>query len=336
MIQRLRHALTGSGAIRIYLLIALIIVVTCISPRFFSAENFFDILFSASYNGIISIGFLVVLICGGMDISFYAVATVAQYFMGLVLINIPDIPWPIAILLPLVLGTLLGCLNAILIHKLKAPPFIITIANMNIFYGLLQFISKGTWLYNFPKWFSNFPHTLVLSFVNENGVSYGLKILTVIWFLVAVVTAFILNRTKTGRSLYAMGGNIEAASRVGINLFRNQLFAYGFLGFTAGLGGIVHTFITQTVAANTLVGHEFDVVAAVVLGGASLFGGTGTVGGAVIGVVLIAVLSNALTIMQVPQTWYQVFIGVILIASMATTVLSEKNTMKKVRSKHVE
>jgi len=333
--SRLRYTLTGASAFRFYVLIALVAVVTVISPRFFSAENFLAILLSSSYNGIIAIGFLVVLISGGLDVSFYAVATVAQFLTGLVLINMPGVPWPLVMLLPLVIGISLGCLNATLIHKLNAPPLIITIAALNVYYGILQFVSGGIWLYNFPDWFTEFPRTLVVSFTNQNGVPYGLNILTVIWFAVAALTAFILNRTKTGRNLYAMGGSLEAASRAGINIFRHRLFAYGFLGFTAGLGGIVHTFITQTVAANTLVTHEFDVVAAVVLGGASLFGGMGTVSGTLLGVIIIAVLSNALTIMQVPQTWHQVFIGAILIASMTTTVISEKNAMKREQSAYV-
>lgn len=334
--SRLRHTLFGSSAYLIYVLIVLIAVITAISPRFFSAENFFAILRSCSYLGIFAIGFLFVLLSGGLDISFNAVATVGQYLLGVVLIQMPGIPWPFVVLIPLVVGILLGCLNAVLIHKLNAPPLIITIAMQNVLYGILQFVTHGTWLYNFPKWFSTFPLTLVVSFQNENGVKYGLSILTIIWFAVAVFAAIILNRTKQGRRLYAMGGNLEAARRAGINVLHYRLFAYGFLGFSAGLGGLIHTFVTQTVAPNTLVGTEFNVVAAVVLGGASLFGGSGSVSGTVLGVILMAVISNGLTIMKVPAYWHQVFIGAILIGSMAITTASERRATKKDRIRYVE
>lgn len=334
LISRLRHALSDSSAYLIYVLIALIAVITAVSPRFFSAENFLAILRSSAYSGIFAIGFLFVLLSGGLDISFAAVATVGQYLVGLTLINMPWVPWPFVVLLPLVVGILLGCLNAALIHWLNAPPLIITIAMQNVLYGLLQFASSGTWLYNFPEWFAKFPLTLVVKFTNQDGVEYGLSILTVIWFAVAIVGAFILVKTKVGRKLYAMGGNLEAARRAGVDILHHRLFAYGFLGFTAGLGGLVHTFVTQTVAPNTLVGSEFNVVAAVVLGGANIFGGSGSVGGTLLGVILIAVLSNALTIMRVPAYWHQVFIGSILIVSMAITAASVRRATTKDRLRH--
>jgi simple sugar transport system permease protein len=332
---RLRHALAGSSAYLLYVLIVLIAVITAVNPRFFSGENFLAILRSSAYSGIFAIGFLFVLLSGGLDVSFAAVATVGQYLVGLVLIHLPWMPWPLVILLPMIIGVLLGSLNATLIHWLNAPPLIITIAMMNVLYGFLQYASSGTWLYNFPAWFAQFPLTLVVSFVNQDGVQYGLSILTVIWFAVALCAALILSQTKVGRRLYALGGNLEAARRAGINILRYRLFAYGFLGFTAGLGGLIHTFVTQTVAPNTLIGSEFNVVAAVVLGGASIFGGSGSVGGTLLGVILIAVLSNALTIMRVPAYWHQLFIGAILIASMAITAASERRARTKDRIRHV-
>lgn len=224
----LRQALSGSSAYLLYVLIALIAVITAVNPRFFSGENFLAILRSASYSGIFAIGFLFVLLSGGLDISFAAVATVGQYLVGLLLINMPDVPWPFVILLPILIGILLGTLNAALIHWLNAPPLIITIAMQNVLYGILQYVSSGTWLYNFPEWFAKFPLTLVLSFVNRDGVEYGLSILTVIWFVIALCAGFILYKTKVGRRLYAMGGNLEAARRVGIDILRYRLLPMVF------------------------------------------------------------------------------------------------------------
>ncbi len=327
--SKAKSFLTSSNAFLVYLLVVMIAVVTAINPNFLSAENFLTILRSSAYSGIFAIGFLFVLICGGLDVSFAAVATVGQYIAGTVMIRAPETPWIFVVIIPPLTGVILASLNAYMIQKLNAPPLIITIAVQNILFGILQFITDGRWLSNFPKWFNEFPLKLVISAENRNGVLYGLSVLTVIWFAVAILGDFILKKTVHGRRLYAMGGNMEAARRAGIDILKYQVFAYGFLGFCSGLAGLVHTMVTQTVAPNTLIGNEFYTIAAVVLGGASIFGGSGSVFGTVMGVVIMAVLSNALTIMRVPAYWHQVFTGAILIASMAVTAAHARRALKK-------
>jgi simple sugar transport system permease protein len=331
---RWQHLLGRNETVLLVVLLAMMAAITAISPRFLGAENLFSILLGASYTGIFAIGFLFVLVSGGLDVSFTAVATVAQYVVGTVLIADPHIPPVLAVLLPLVVGISLGCLNALLIHYLNAPPIIVTIANLNIFFGLLQFITGGEWLNGFPEWFDHFPRTFVVSFENSDGVRFGLSIIVVIWLSLALVAGILMRYFKAGRKLYAMGGNMEAARRAGINTLRYRIIAYGFLGFCAGLGGLVHTLITQTVVPNTLVGHEFDVVAAVVLGGASIFGGSGTVGGTLLGVVLLAVLGNALTIRRVPTYWHEVFVGGIVITSIAITTVSSIAARNREKKSH--
>ena len=333
---RLQRFFGQNETILLLVLLAMVTAITAVSPRFLGPENLFSILLSASYTGIFAIGFLLVLVSGGLDVSFTAVATVAQYAMGTVLLANPDISPALALLIPLLVGLALGSLNALLIHYLSAPPIIITIANLNIFFGLLQFITGGEWLNGFPEWFDHFPQTYVLSFENADGVKYGLSVIVMIWLAVAVVAGVLMHYFKAGRKLYAMGGNLEAARRAGIDILRYRIFAYGFLGFCAGLGGMVHTLITQTVVPNTLVGHEFDVVAAVVLGGASIFGGSGTVVGTVLGVGLLAVLSNALTIMKVPTYWHEVFVGAIVILSITITTLSALAARNREKKYHAQ
>lgn len=327
--SKIKSFLKSSNAFLVYLLLVMILVVTMINPSFLSAENFLTILRSSAYSGIFAIGFLFVLLSGGLDVSFASVATVGQYIAGTVMIQWPEAPWILVVLIPPVVGILLASFNAYMIHKLNAPPLIITISIQNILFGALQFITDGHWLYNFPKWFNQFPLTLFFKMENKNGVVYGLSVLTVIWFLIAIIASFILNKTVYGRRLYAMGGNIEAARRAGIDILKYRIFAYGFLGFCAGVAGLVHTMVTQTVAPNTLVGNEFYTIAAVVLGGASIFGGSGSVFGTVMGVIIMAVLTNALTIMRVPAYWHQVFTGGILIASMTVTVANARRRAHK-------
>jgi simple sugar transport system permease protein len=316
--------------ILLFILMVITLGIGLHSPKFVSAENLFDILRSSSFIGILSVGFLFVLISGGIDISFTATATVAQYIMASVLASHHEMPVLLVILIPVIIGLLLGTLNAMLIHYLKSPPIIISIASLNAYYGIIQFASKGRWIYDFPDWFSRFPKILILQFESTEGFRYGLSVFTFIWIVMAVAGHIILRYTSLGRKLYASGGNIEAAKRAGINIRNIRWFVYAFLGGIAGIGALIHALITQTVAPNAILGQEFDVVTAVVLGGAAITGGSGTVAGSVLGVLLVAVIKNGLTLMKIPSYWHQVFIGgILLISIMATatrTRLAEKNT----------
>lgn len=318
------------------ILIVLVVTISLISPKFLTARNGFQILKSYAYTGILSIGFLYVLIAGGLDISFTATATVAQYIMAIILVNRPEISPVIVLLVPLVTGVLLGIFNAFLIHKLGAPSIIVAIANLNIYYGLLQLISGGRWIYDFPAWFRNAGRAFVIRITDSNGVPTGLSLLTAVWMVLALGAFLVLKYLRLGRTLYALGGNLEASRRAGLNIFALRIFAYGFLGLSAGLAGIIHALNTQTVAPNALVGKEFDVVAAVVLGGASIFGGAGTVGGTLLGVALIAVITNALTILKVESYWHQVFIGSVVLASISITAIRALTAKRRERTINVQ
>ena len=313
------RALSRNETYLLGILIGLVAVVSLINPRFLTGRNAFQILRSAAFTGILSVGFLVVLLAGGLDISFTANATVGQYVMALLLASHPETPILVAILVPVAIGILLGAFNALLIHKLNAPSIIIAISNLNIYYGVLQMLSGGSWIYDFPDWFRRLGRGVLFHLRDENGATYGPAYITLIWLFVALVTALLLRRTKIGRRLYAMGGNLEAAKRAGLNILGLRIFAYAFLGLCAGVAGLVQALNTQTVAPNALVGREFDVVAAVVLGGADIFGGAGTVGGTLLGVMLITVITNALTILRVPAFWHQVIIGAVVLGSIALT-----------------
>ena len=314
------------------ILLVMVAVVSAVNPRFLTGRNGFQILRSAAFTGILSVGFLFVLIAGGLDISFTATATVAQYVMALTLASNPETPAIVAVLIPLLIGVLLGSVNAAMIHLLNAPSIIIAISNLNIYYGVLQMLSGGTWMYDFPRWFGEVGRGFIFSFVDENGAAYGMAYITLIWFFMACLGVFILRYTKLGRRLYALGGNLEAARRAGLNVFGLRIFAYAFLGFSAGVAGLVQALNTQTVAPNALVGREFDVVAAVVLGGADIFGGAGTVGGTLLGVALITVITNALTMLRVPAYWHQVIIGAVVLGSISVTSVKTLLAKRKERT----
>lgn len=316
-----------------YVLIAIIlfsIVITVINPSFFTLENLFDMLKSNALIGTFAIGMLFVLISGGIDISFTAIATITGYTIAVLLLQISDqLNIFLVFLIAGTIGILLGMINAVIIHFFKIPPIITTIATLNIYYGLLTVASKGKWLYGFPEWFGQYTRMYVFSLKNENGTAYGLSVITLLWFILMLIGWYILKHTVLGRSIYAMGGNPASASRAGFNLLKLNLFVYSFMGLMAGFGSVIQALLVNTVAPNSLVGKELDVVAAVVLGGASLLGGTGTMWGTFLGVTLLSLMSNGLTLMHVPSYWYKVVIGLIILISVGASAYRQKITSRQ-------
>ena len=320
----------------LFIIIGLSIIMSLVNPNFMTLENLFDILRSYSFLGILAVGVLVVLLSGGIDISFTANATVAQYVMAVILSQIPGANPFFVFIVPCIIGIILGGVNASLIYFLNAPPIIITIATLNVFFGVLQFVSGGKWIYNFPVWFRDFARISILNFTNPDGIVYGLSILTIIWVFIIIITFVLLKYTTVGRKIYAMGGNIEAAKRAGLNILSLQFFVYCFMGFLAGLASIIQALLTQTVAPNAIMGRELEVIAAVVLGGASLAGGSGSLAGTLLGVALIAIVGNGLTLMRVSSYWHKVFVGFIIIISVIITALQRKASQRRVSAIDVE
>ena len=295
-------------------------VITGVNRDFLTLDNWLDLLKSSSFLGILALGVLVVLISGGIDISFTATASVSQYVTAVLVLryggNVPAV-----FALAACLGALLGMVNAVAIQTLRIPSIIATIATLNIFNGLLIFFSGGRWISAMPEWFGDFSNVLLFRHTNADGFESGLSIITAIFLGLALVTACLLNFTTLGRSVYALGGSERAARRAGFNLLGIRLFVYGYMGLLAGVAGIVQALLISTVDPSSIVGKELEVLAAVVIGGASLAGGRGTVLGTLLGVLLIAVLGNGLTIMRVPSRWYNVLIGLTIIVSVTISAL---------------
>jgi simple sugar transport system permease protein len=311
-----------------YVFLAIVLfslIITIINPNFFTLGNMFDLLKSCSLIGTFAIGMLIVIISGGIDLSFTAIATISGYTIAVLLLQYGDrLNILMIFLIAGSIGVVLGMINGLIIHSFNIPSIITTIATLNIFYGLLIALSKGKWLYGFPSWFSNFGNIKVYTLYTQDGIPYGLSIITVIWIVLVLIGWFMLRYTIFGRSIYAMGGNVASAQRIGINLLGLNLFVYSFMGLMAGIGSVIQALLVQTVAPNSLVGKELDVIAAVVLGGASLTGGTGSMLGTVLGVALIAIMNNGLTLMHVPSYWYKVVIGFIILVSVGVSAYNRK------------
>ncbi|WP_156888681.1 ABC transporter permease [Vibrio litoralis] len=304
-------------------IIIICILISSMTQEFLTIGNIYDLLNNYSMLTILACGLFIVLISGGIDISFPATTIISQYIMVLAINEITS-NFFIAFFISGSIGLCLGVINALLVNRLKVPSIIITISTLNVFYGLLLFLSKGEWLYKYPMWFEE--GVTLFSFTAADDYDYGLTLPMIIMILVVSLTSFIMNKTSIGRQTFAVGGNSEAASRVGFSILKVQIFAYGYLGLLAGLAGVVQSYTILTVAPDSLLGYELTVLAAVVLGGTSIIGGKGTLLGTILGVVLIALIQNGLNLLGVSSYWHTLITGSVILVSISMTAWRQKKT----------
>ena len=297
--------------------VLMVAVLAITTPHFFTLQNLFDLMTSYAFTGILAAGLLVVLISGGIDISFTATASVAQYVAVSAALAWP-LGWLGMFVVAIGVGAALGLVNAVLVSTLGISSIIVTIATLNIYYGLLVFLTKGNYIYALPDWFGRGIDWPILT-ADRQTYAVNLQILLMVVAFAAVW--LLLTRTSTGRQIYALGGNRDAAQRAGFNVFRLNLLAYGLMGVAAGIASLVQAQLDQSVMPTSLVGKELQVLAAVVLGGASLLGGVGSVPGAILGVALLAVLENGLIIAGVPSYWLDFFAGLVILIAVSGTAL---------------
>ena len=289
-----------------------------LSPEFLSLGNLVDLVEGSSVTAILAIGLFVVLVAGGIDISFAATASVAQYAAAWAATR-TQLPVPAVIAISLLLGAALGALNALLIDRLRATSIIITISTMSVYFALLMYATGGRSIYGLPGWWSD--PVVLWQFAGSGDSTVRITLPIVVMLAVLGVTALIMNRSSLGRQIFAMGGNAEAARRAGINLTVVQVFAYGYLGLLAGLAGLVQAHRVGEAVPNAMVGGELFVLAAAVLGGASLNGGSGSVGGVMLGILLLAMLRNGLNLLGISPYCFQILLGVVILASATATGL---------------
>ena len=291
------------------------------TDTFLTAQNLFDLLTANAFAGILAAGLLVVLVAGGIDISFTATASVAQY-LAMTAANAWGLDWAGVFAIGIAAGAACGAVNAALIEGLRIPGIIVTIATLNVFYGLLVFTTGGRYIHALPDWFAQ--GIWWFEYVDADQIPYGLNLQVLLLVLAFAATAWLLNRTGVGRRIRALGGNREAARRLGFPVFALNLVAYGYMGVLAGIASLAQAQLAQSVAPTVLVGRELDVLAAVVLGGASLNGGVGTVTGTILGLALLAIMQNGLVLAGVSSYWSPFFTGLVILLSVSTAALERR------------
>ena len=298
-----------------------LIVVTCLvvgslNPRFFQFATLFDLLHSATTVSLFALGTLVVLASGGIDVSFTAIAALTMYSITkAVFAWWPECPFALILLAGAIGGVMLGVINGMLVHRLKAPSLIVTIGTQYLYRGLLLTFVGTQFFMNIPHSMDTFGRLPLFFYHTSDGLRAVLPVSVLALVIAAVVTWWLLNRTMMGRGVYAMGGSLAIAERLGYNLRAIHLFVFGYTGLLAGVAGILHVSTNRLANPFDLVGTELDVIAAVILGGARITGGTGTVVGTLLGVVLVTLINSVLILIGVPSTWQKVIIGAFILVA---------------------
>jgi simple sugar transport system permease protein len=298
-------------------------IVGLVNPGFFSFFNMFSLLKNSTVIGLFAIGFFLVLVVGGLDVSFAAIGIVAMYgTVKLALAFFPEAPFLVLFVIAALIGAFLGAFNGVLVTSFRAPSLIVTLGTLSLYRGFLLYFVGTETIRQVPKAMTEFNRANILTVTAENGAQVGLHASVAI-FLAIVATTFVLLRYTTfGRSLYAVGGNPIAAQRMGINVAKIEAFAYCAAGTLAGIAGFLSAVRLRLANPQTLVGSELDVIAAAVLGGAAITGGKGSVIGVFLGVLLIVITNNSLIVLGVPATWQKVAIGALLLAAIGMPLLA--------------
>lgn len=291
------------GMLAAFLLICFLLSLA--TPNFFSLQNMTIVLRQVSINGVLAIGVTFVIITGGIDLSLGSVVALAGVVAALF-----AHPGEYALMVPIALAILvgggIGGLNGLAVTKGKVAPFIVTLGMMTIARGLALVISDGRPVTNLSDSFNAI----------GGGNVMGVPIPILIFASVIVFASILLNQTRMGRYMFAVGGNEKAAYASGIRVNRVKVIAYMICSGLAGLAGIILASRITTGQPNAGVAYELDAIAAVVIGGTSLSGGTGSIGGTVLGVLLIGVINNGLDLLNVSSYYQQIIKGVIIIAAV--------------------
>lgn len=296
-------------------LILLIIVVSVSTPRFLTSSNILNLLKSNSVNAIISCGMLLAILMGEIDISVGSTVGLTGIIGAYMMTNM-GLPVGVTIVICLAVGALVGIVNGIAISYLKIPAFVATLATQSIGRGLTEIISGGVTIRVRDDSYTALGNTSI----------GGISIIILYAAVILVFTWFLLNRTRFGYYIYAIGGNKLAAQYSGVNVKKYNMLPYVLIGLFCGLSGVIWSARLGSAAATLGSGFEMDAIAAVVIGGTSMSGGVGTVGGTFIGVLIIGVITNGLNLMGINSFWQEVLKGIIILVAVVIDVVRKSRT----------
>lgn len=298
----LRFALNNTVLLA-YLLI--VISLTLSTEYFLTTRNILNILLQASPFVILALGQLAVVLVKGIDLSVGSMVGLSGAVFGFLTVAI-GVPWPISVLLTLAICASLGILQGFLINYFNLPDFVATLAGLSIFRGLTLIITQGKPIIGLPAYFN---------FIGQGSVG-PIPVPVIIMAVLLVATSYWLTNTRSGVHVYAIGGNQTAAHRAGIPVSRFRMLLYGFSAFMASIAGLIIAARLGVADPTAGATYELTTIAAVVIGGTSLFGGRGTATGAALGALILATILNGLTLLGVPPFYTQLVQGLIIVAAV--------------------
>ncbi|MDR9859048.1 ABC transporter permease [Treponema socranskii] len=298
-----------------------------VNPAFLNIDSFFDIIRFSSSTLIIAMGLFVVMLSGGIDISFMAIALFGSYTATKILLSLNISNIVIAFGISMSIGLILGLFNAWLISWLKLPTFIITLGTQNLFHGIMAcFIGAKTYGAGLlPESFSKFGSATLFLIHTKNG-TVGLTSSVLIVAAVVFATWFLIYKTIIGREIVALGNSEDAARRAGFNPLFLRLIAYGYMGILAGCAGVVYVCQVNAVYPDKLVGDELMVIAGAVIGGTSITGGKGKILGVILGILLIYLFNSTLIFLGLTSSWNKLAVGSVL--TIAASITSLRTLLK--------
>ncbi|MCA9886905.1 MAG: ABC transporter permease [Anaerolineae bacterium] len=301
-IDTLRNLITSQEGVLFIIMVISVLFLATRTDKFLTVENLLNQGRLLTEVGLVAVPMTFIIITGGIDLSVGSIFGLTAIVLGIAWQDL-GMALPIAIVFALAVGTFAGFVNGWFIVRIGVPPLIMTLATLALYRGLAQGLSEGASVRGYPDWFF------------ELGQGDFLGVPSQLWLLLiaVIIAGIVLARTTLGRTLYAIGNNEVAARFSGLQVNRYLLFIYTFSGFMSALAGYIFVSRVSTTRSDMGTGLELDVIAAVVLGGTSIFGGTGSIAGTIIGVVLIQLLKNGLSLTGVTGDATIVVIGVVLI-----------------------
>jgi len=301
-------------------ILALGIGVQLRNPVFLSLSNLTTILTNTSILGIMAVGMMLVLVTRGIDLSVGAIMAFTGMITALTVAAYPKLHPLLALAEGTLIGLVVGSVSGLLVAYFDILPIIATLGMMNVVRGLTYVISQGQWVssYRMSDGFKEL----------ATGNLLGINNLIVIALLVYLSAAYFINHTLTGRRIYAVGSNPDAAKLSGLARRRLVFIAYVIMGALAGLAGVLWVAKFASAQGNTAIGYELQVIAACILGGVSISGGIGRLSGLILGTILLGILNNALPLINISPFWQMGIQGSIILAAVLTNVLVRRNTDK--------
>lgn len=294
-------------------LLVLILVLGFTTPAFFKIINFINIINQITVWGLLGLGMTMVIITGGIDLSVGSIMALSMMILGWSF-KMLGVPFWMAIVLAVLVGALCGLINGLMVTRLRLPPFIATLAMMYMSRGLANIITDGKNILGFPIWFSLLPYKKY----------YGIASLTTVVFLgLALLLGIFLAKRPLGRTLYAVGGNEEVARLAGISISKVLIATYTACGAFAGLAGVaLASRMNSSYPQSAFLGYEMNAIAMAVIGGASLQGGKGAIGGTIIGALFIGCVNNGLNLNNVNTHVQSISLGVIVVLAIVIDLTS--------------